>query len=99
MNNKLFFLTFLVALGIFTYFYLSPTINNYSCNVDEMELALEENFKVEINSTNYYYNNWHSRLAFEVNKDSKTLLSEEEARAFLASSFPRFRFVDEFQLD
>ena len=99
MKNEFLLIAFLFIVGLFAYGEYSPSAKSIGHKIEQMEIALENNFDCTIGSTNYQQIVWHHRLCFGLAKDSKHSVTNEEARAFLASSFPEFRFVDEFQLD
>lgn len=98
MRNFLFLQVLFAFTALFIYNKLSPTVTNYSTESGEMAQALEKQFKCKVSSTNYQLKDWHQTLEFKLAADSKSIVTEEEAREFLASSFSTFQFIDAFSI-
>ena len=98
MKNKLFLLALLALIGFLFYTKLSPAAENISPELAEMELALEKHFDCTISTTEYRLIATYHILTFGLSKDSKSPLSEEEAREYLLANFPSFEYVSVFEV-
>jgi hypothetical protein len=98
MKNRKLIVALLAFTALFAYKKLSPTVIHYSTESGEMVQALEKQFKCKVASTNYQLKDWHQTFEFKLADDSKSSVSKEEAREFLASNFSTFQFIDEFSL-
>ena len=99
MKLKLLIICLLVVFGLFVSVEAIPTAKNISGEVEEIKLALEEQFDCSINSSNYSLIGWHQKLVLGFADNSKNTVSEEDAKVFLTSTFPSFIYLDTFELD
>ena len=99
MNTRI-VLVILIALTFLNIaLLLYPAHDDLGPIVNDMEVAIEQEFKCTIDSTSYELLIWHQSLYFRCKTNSSAIPSSSEASRFLKSQFPDFTHIDELIIE